>query len=113
MPITASMVACGMIFLGLRDSSPYMAADSKPTHDQNAKNRPMPAAPATAIVDPGLLGSATLPLRLLNALIGLSEASDQPSGPPPVNSTVSTIRLSITTSDTRKTPRMRSASVIL
>ena len=38
-----------MIFLGLRDSSPYMAADSKPTHDQNAKNRPIPAAPATAI----------------------------------------------------------------
>src|SRR6476659_4658155 len=107
------MVALGMIFVGLRDSSPYMAADSNPTHDQNAKNRPMPAAPATAMVAPGFAGSATVPERFVNALIGLSELSDQPSGPPPVNSTDSTMRLSMTTSDTRNTPRIRSARVIL
>ena len=43
------MVARGMIRLGSLDSSPYIAVDSKPTHDQKAKNRPRPAlAPATA-----------------------------------------------------------------
>ena len=42
------MVARGMIRFGSLDSSPYIAVDSKPTHDQNAKNRPSPAlAPAT------------------------------------------------------------------
>ena len=34
------IVALGTIFFGLRDSSPYTAVVSKPTHDQNAKNRP-------------------------------------------------------------------------
>ena len=72
----------------------------------------MPAAPATAIVAPELLGSGTFPDRLVKALSGLSELHDQPSGPPE-NSTETTIRVSMMTSDTRKTPRMRSASVIL
>ena len=48
MPITEVSTAIGMIFLGFLDSSPYIALDSKPTQDQNAKNRPMPAEPATA-----------------------------------------------------------------
>src|SRR5690349_19994440 len=103
------MVARGVIFVGLRDSWPYMAADSKPTHDQKAKNSPMLAAPATAIVAPGLAGSGTEPLRFWKALIGLSELSDQPSGPPPMYRTESTNRPSMTTSPTRKTPRIRSA----
>ena len=82
MPITDSMVARGMILAGVRDSSPYIAADSKPTQDQNAKNRPMPGEPATAMVAPGLFGSGTVPPRSWKALNGLSDASDQPSGPP-------------------------------
>ena len=47
MPTTLRMVARGMIFFGLRDSSPYMAVDSNPTQDQNAKNRPSPALAPT------------------------------------------------------------------
>ena len=91
MPTTDSMVARGMIFVGLRDSSPYIAADSNPTQDQNAKNSPMPADPATASVAPALFGSGTVPSKFWNALSGLSDSSDQPSGPPPVNSTVAVI----------------------
>ena len=71
----------GMIFFGFLDSSPYMAADSKPTQDQKAKNKPTPADPATTSALPS--GPGTLPDRLWNALSGLSEPSDQPSGPPP------------------------------
>ncbi|MNE49061.1 hypothetical protein D3C80_1435580 [compost metagenome] len=71
MPITASSVAKGMIFFGLRDSSPYMAEDSKPTQDQNAKNRPMPAlAPIT-------------PSAGRNAFSGLIDSTAMPCGPPP------------------------------
>ncbi len=45
-----------MIFFGLRDSSPYIAVDSKPTHDQKAKKRPSPAeVPLKALT--GLTGS--------------------------------------------------------
>jgi len=47
MPTTLRMVARGMIFLGLRDSSPYIAVDSNPTHDQNAKKSPSPALAPT------------------------------------------------------------------
>ncbi|CQA12600.1 Uncharacterised protein [Mycobacteroides abscessus subsp. abscessus] len=38
----------GMIFLGFLDSSAYIALDSNPTQDQNAKKSPTPAEPATA-----------------------------------------------------------------
>jgi hypothetical protein len=55
---TAITVAEGMISVGLRDSSPYMAADSKPIQKQKAKNSPMPTAPATAIVAPGFADEA-------------------------------------------------------
>jgi hypothetical protein len=102
-----------MSFVGLRDSSPYMAADSKPTHDQKAKNSPIPAEPATARTAPALFGSGTVPSRFWKALIGLSDCSDQPSGPPPANSTPSTSTASITISATRKTPRTPAAMLIL
>src|SRR5690348_3413067 len=101
-----------MIFLGFRDSSPYMAADSNPTHDQKAMNRPMPAAPATAMVAPGWFRSGTVPDRLLKALSGLSELGDQPSGPP-LMSTDTTMRLSMMTSVTRKMPSTAWARLIL
>src|SRR5690349_8902213 len=100
MPMTAIMVACGMIFFGFRDSSPYIAADSNPTQDQKAMNSPMPAAPETAMVAPAWLRSGTVPDRFWNALSGLSELGDQPSGPP-LNSTETTSRPSMTTSVTR------------
>jgi hypothetical protein len=48
--MTAISVARGMIFLGLRDSSPWTAVVSNPTHDQNAKNRPIAMDPAAAAV---------------------------------------------------------------
>src|SRR5579859_480916 len=41
--MTARIVARGMMRLGLRDSSPYIAVDSKPIQDQKQKNRPSPA----------------------------------------------------------------------
>jgi hypothetical protein len=104
MPRTAIMVARGMIRLGLRDSSPYMAVDSNPTQDQNAKNNPMPAEPATARV-PAPLGSATVASRFRKALRGFSEPSDQPSGPPPVTRTVTAMSASMKISVIRKTPR--------
>lgn len=61
-----------MIFFGLRDSSPYIAVDSKPTHDQKAKNRPNPAlAPA-------------IPAAGEKAPMGLIvSATAKPCGPPP------------------------------
>ncbi len=82
-----------MIRFGSLDSSPYIAVDSKPTHDQKAKNRPRPAlAPATAAG--------------VNAPIGLSvSATAKPvSGLPPLNSTASAPSDSMKISVTRKTP---------
>lgn len=62
-------MARGMTFLGLRDSSPYMAVDSKPTQDQKAKKRPRPAEE---------------PVKAFTGLIG---STGMPSGPPPAMST--------------------------
>ena len=86
------MVARGMIRLGSLDSSPYMAVDSNPTHDQKAKNKPSPAlAPATAAG--------------VNAPMGFSvSATAKPSGPPPCTSTATAPRASMTISVIRKTP---------
>lgn len=58
-----------MIFFGSRDSSPYIAVDSKPTQDQKAKKRPRPAE---------------VPLK---ALTGLTGPKVKPSGPPPCSAT--------------------------
>ncbi len=66
-------VARGIIRLGSRDSSPYMAVDSKPTQDQKAKKSPSPAAGP------------------VKALSGLSGESGIPSGPPPANRTANAI----------------------
>jgi hypothetical protein len=107
------MVARGMIRVGLRDSSPYIAADSNPTQDQNAKKRPIPAEPATARVAPTSFGSPTLPRRSTNALNGFSESGDQSSGPPPATSTEIVIRASITISEIRNTPSTVAARLIL
>lgn len=68
-PMTEMRVARGMTRLGSRDSSPYIAVDSKPTHDQKAKNRPSPAE---------------VPVKALAGLIG---SMGMPSGPPPFRST--------------------------
>src|SRR3546814_21145859 len=84
MQTTESIVARGMIFFGSRDSSPYIDVDSKPTPDQKAKHRPMPALPATARVAPAFDGSVTLASRFWKAFRGLSDRRDQHSGPPPV-----------------------------
>lgn len=82
-----------MIRFGSFDSSPYMAVDSKPTHDQKAKNRPRPAlAPA-------------IPAAGWNAPMGLIVCETaKPSGPPPCTSTASAPSESMTISVTRKTP---------
>ena len=66
--------------MGFLDSSPYIAADSKPTQDQKAKNSPFPADPATASVAPAVFGSGTVASRLVKAFSGFSESSVQPSG---------------------------------
>ena len=108
--MTELTTATGMIFFGFLDSSPYMALDSKPTQDQNAKNNPIPAEPATAIGLPP--APATVPDRLWKALSGLSDPHDQPSGPPPVNNTESAISESITISVIRNTPRTRAATLM-
>src|ERR1700752_2442914 len=113
MPTTDSMVARGMIFVGLRDSSPYIAADSKPTQDQKAKNKPIPANPATASVSPGLLTLGTVVSKSRKAPSGLSDSSDQPSGPPPESTMAIVIKVSITISVMRNTPRMLAAMLIL
>src|SRR5215472_407645 len=110
MPTTEQITAIGMIFLGFRDSSPYMALDSKPTHDQNAKNRPTPADPATVIMLPST--PATSPERLWKPLSGLSDPSDQPCGPPPVNTTDSAIMASMMISVIRKTPSTLAARLM-
>ena len=91
--MTLIMVARGMIRFGSRDSSPYIAVDSKPTHDQNAKNNPSPAlAPAT-------------PAAGWKAPSGLSVSpTANPSGPPPCTSTARAPSASMTISVTRKTP---------
>src|ERR1700741_120407 len=91
------MVARGMIRFGSLDSSPYIAVDSKPTHDQNAKNSPSPAlAPAMAAG--------------WNAPIGFSVwETAKPSGPPPLNSTASPPSDSMTISVTRNTPNTLAA----
>ncbi len=65
-----------MILFGSLDSSPYIAVDSNPTHDQNAKKSPRPAAGP------------------VNALIGFRGASGMPSGPPPAKSTAKAIKAS-------------------
>jgi hypothetical protein len=94
MPSTLATVAIGMIFFGFLDSSPYIAVDSNPTHDQKAKNRPRPAlAPA-------------IPAAGENAPIGLSVSlTAKPSGPPPCTSTATAPRDNMMISVTRNTPR--------
>ena len=55
---------------------------SKPTHDQNAKNRPIAAEPAAAAVPNAPPG------RLSNAFCGSTVSlSRKPSGPPPLKIT--------------------------
>src|SRR3546814_17397345 len=100
MQTTESIVARGMIFFGSRDSSPYIAVDSKPTHDQKAKNSPMPALPATDRAAPALDGSVTVTSRSWKALGGLSGPRDQPSGPPPVERIDPVMRASMRTQET-------------
>src|SRR5262245_44007383 len=98
MPTTLAMVAIGMIFLGLRDSSPYIAVDSNPTQDQKAKNRPNPAL------------APTTPAAGWNAPIGLSVSpTANPSGPPPWNNTASAPSDNMMISVIRKTPRTLAA----
>ena len=95
------MVALGMIFFGLRDSSPYTAVVSKPTHDQNAKNRPMAMDPAAAAVPNAPAG------RLSNALLSSTVwFSMRPSGPPPEKMTEKASASRMSTSAVRVTPRM-------
>src|SRR5689334_22578634 len=101
MPTTLRMVALGMIFLGLRDSSPYMAVDSNPTQDQNAKNRPSPAlAPA-------------IPAAGENAPPGLRVSpTAKPLGPPPWNRTANAPSDSMMISVIRKTPSTLAAMLM-
>jgi hypothetical protein len=95
------IVALGMIFFGLRDSSPYTAVVSKPTHDQNAKNRPMAIDPAAAAVPNAPAG------RLSNALLRSTVwSSIMPSGPPPEKMTENARARRISTSAVSVMPRM-------
>jgi hypothetical protein len=95
------MVARGMIFLGLRDSSPYIAVDSNPTHDQKAKKRPSPAL------------APTMPAAGWNAPSGLSVSlTAKPSGPPPWNNTARAPSDNMKISVIRKTPRTLAAMLM-
>src|SRR3546814_19809477 len=104
MQTTESIVARGMIFFGSRDSSPYIAVDSKPTHDKKAKNRPMPALPETARVDPALDGSVTVSPRVWQAFRRLSDPRDQPWGTPTVKQIAQVKRASMSIPGPRKIP---------
>lgn len=81
-----------MIFFGLRDSSPYIAVDSKPTQDQKAKKSPRPA------------------LVPLKALTGLTGSMLKPSGPPPWKATETAIAARIVTSVASSTTSSFSAT---
>ncbi len=76
-----------MTRLGSRDSSPYIAVDSKPTHDQKAKNRPSPAE---------------VPVK---AFFGSRGSTGMPSGPPPWSRTAVATAKRTAISATSITPR--------
>ncbi len=95
------IVALGMIFFGLRDSSPYTAVVSKPTQDQKAKKRPIAIDPAAAAVPKAPAGKAS------NAWFKpIVVPSINPSGPPPLKITEKASAISTSTSAVSVNPRI-------